>query len=455
MIHDFAARGLAAQNRFNARRLATLDTLARGIAENLPNGLPGLTASPPEISAPVSASAIASGTLFGFNATTPSSDFRHRFAFYGGDWRFTGSTYPYTVSLAAWQTHLGNGTDPSANEAQGQSGCIRFTTWADKFEVWQAEVYGFRMKVNGEYVRQGVIGNSPLDGVPANSSVYILFDFGGSGLKQVEIEYDAGLCHFRGIRVPSAYTVEPWAAPDALRMSVWSDSLADTVVDPSDHRLARIGMMPQVIRALTGQPDLWVQASGATGFLNDKSGTRSTFVERAGVDFPAYGPFDVVIDIGGRNDSTPDETAADAFQQAVEDWIDIVLASNQDTIICMTGPQSSTGTEAYSTNTNGLATKQDRKKAAAAKYPRNCLFIETIGNAGNPDPWINGNGKVGSSGSTAGNADRLSGDYVHRSIQGHVEIGTRIVQEIARRLPLLASRIRDGVIAGVNDADLV
>jgi lysophospholipase L1-like esterase len=331
----------------------------------------------------------------------------------------------------------------------------RFTTWADKFEVYYGEVYGFRLKVNGEYIHEGVLGNASQDGIAAFVAVSLLVDFGAAAFRRIEIEWDKGPVQFGGIRVPAGYSVEPWHRPDALRISVFGDSIVNTVIDTADPKLAIMGQLPQVVRALTGQPDVWAQGSSNTGFFADSNGTRSDFIERATVDFPFYGPFDAVIEIGGRNDSTLDAASADAFQARVEQWIEIVLANNPDAIICMTGPQSSSGTEAYNTNTNGMAIKQDRKKAAAAKYPRNCLFIETIGNAANPCPWITGNGRVGAAGSTPGSADRLSGDGIHRSIAGHWQIGARIVQEIARRLPALASRIRDGVVAGVNDWDLV
>ena len=454
MPYDFAARGLTLQNRRTARRLATIDALARGIAENLPKGLPKLAASPPTMSL-ATASTISGGKNYGISASTPANDFRHCYALYGGQWRPRGTAYPQNIQLGCWSYHTGNGSEPSTGDTEAQSGVVRFTTWADKFEIWHGELNGWRMKVNGEYVQTGLIGNYSIDGVTANAGRYQLFDFGAAGFKRVELEWDEGPIYFRGIVVPPTYSVEPWPRSDSLKMSLFGDSLVNTIVDTADKKLAPMGQMGQTIRALIGQPNLWVQGVGATGFIATNGGTRSNFVERANVDFLTYGPFDVVIEIGGRNDSAADLTGANAFQQAVEDWIDIVLASNPDTIICMVGPGSSSGTEAYNTNYNAMATKQDRKKAAAAKYPRNCLFIETIGNAANPDPWIYGSGKVGTPGATTGNADRLGGDYVHRSIAGHAEIGTRIVQEIGRRLPAFASRIRDGVIAGVNDADLV
>lgn len=99
-MFDFAACGLAAQNRSILRRLATLDTLARGIAVNLPKGLPSVIAAPVTES-PSSTTTIASGTFYGFNSGTPASDFRHRYGLFGGEWLFNGTQDVQSVSYHA------------------------------------------------------------------------------------------------------------------------------------------------------------------------------------------------------------------------------------------------------------------------------------------------------------------------------------------------------------------
>jgi lysophospholipase L1-like esterase len=246
-------------------------------------------------------------------------------------------------------------------------------------------------------------------------------------------------------------TVAPWPQPYPLKCALHGDSMVTTLSDSGDGSASLRPRMPQIVQKLTGIADIWANNIGGTGFIADNSGARSDFIEQAGVDFTGAG-FDVVWELGGRND-WPFYGSAAAYQAVVESWIDILLADNPDTIILLTGPLTVQNSEAYQASA-AYAAIQNAKKAAAANYPQNCAFIETAGNAVTNNPWIFGTGKQGA---TTGNgtADLVRGpDGVHLTIYGHEYIATRLVTETARVLPMLASRIRDGVIAGVNNLDL-
>jgi hypothetical protein len=448
----FRRRSLALQNSCTARRLATIDALTRGIAENLPRGLPGLI-DVPVAENRATASQIADGTTYGFSSTTPANHYRHRYSLYGGDWdNFFSTDY-----LNPIVSHNGNGSDPSANPIIKDSSVVRFATFADKFEVRIQNYLGFRVKVNGKYLKTGMYGVSALNG-DAASGRWFLFDFAGTefagqGLKLVELQ---GYINFRfaGARVPMGYTVQPWPQAIPLKAALHGDSKVDTVIDTvHDYRTALHGLMPQVVQTLTGISDVWVNNIGGTGFIADNGGALSNFIEQAGVDFTGAG-FDLVWECGSVNDAGL-YASEEAYQAIVESWIEIVLADNPDTILILTGPLPKGSVESYQSD-SAIALMQRAKKAAAARFPRNCAFIETCGNAVTDDPWIFGTGNVGAEAGD-GNADLIQGTgsgQVHFSTYGHQAIGARLVAETAKVLPLLASRVRDGVVAGVNDLDI-
>jgi hypothetical protein len=452
MFHDFAARGLAAQNRRGARRLATIDALTRGIVEHMPKGLPVAMAT--EIAEERSATTqIGSGTTYGFDSATPANHMAHHFSLYGADWGNFLSSSP-TV-LQPITSASGNGTDPTAN-VDGRAGVsARFMTHADKFEIWAMNYIGFRVKVNGKYAKTGMYGVQALNGDPANT-YYFLFDFTGTefegtGLKLVEIVADASF-RFKGARVPMGHTISPWPQAVPLKVGLHGDSKVTTVSDSvTDHRTQLHGQMPLIVQALTGVSDIWAINQPGCGFFNDLGGTRSDFVEAATANI-AGRKFDVVWSGASVNDwNRPADQAA--CEAKVEEWLGIVLADNPDAIVILSGPWGSGNTQAYQGNTQ-LALLQRAEKAVAARHPRNCAFIETIGNAVTNDPWIFGTGTV-SNLKSDGNADLIQvTDGIHFSTGGHPLVSARLVAETAKVLPLLTSRIRDGVIAGVNDTDL-
>ena len=446
---DFAARGLIAQARQTDRRLATIDMISRGIAENTGRGLPGLI-DVPITESRSSTTQIASGTTYGFSSSTAASNFPHHYSMYGGE-----QTFYDTTSLRLIPSHNGNGSDPSANPNSKTGAVFRFQTFADQFEIYCHNYLGFRVRVNGKYLQTGMYGVQAINGDTAGSRFY-LFDFtgtefAGAGLKQVEIIPGADY-RFKGVRVPIAYTVAPWPQALPIKAALHGDSMPDTVSDTgTDARTSLHGLTHNIVQALTGLPEIWNNANGSVGFVVDASGTKSTFGEQATIDFTGT-KFDLVWEIGGRNDSGSQGSAA-AYQAVVEAWIDTLLADNPDMLIILTGPITVQNSEGYQSSTS-VADIQNGKKAAAASYPRNCAFIETAGNAVTNDPWIFGTGKQGAT-TGNGNADLVRGnDGTHLTVLGHQYLGSRIVAETARVLPLLASRIRDGVIEGVNDGDL-
>ncbi|MCB5425823.1 hypothetical protein H0274_11175 [Altererythrobacter sp. CC-YST694] len=420
--------------------------MAKSIAQNLPRGLPGLI-NVPIAENRATSTQIASGVTYGFSNSSAASDFPHHYSFCGGNWEWYNATKRQPVSF-----HFGNGSDPSASGASTAGGIVRFATWANKFEVLVQNYLGFRIKVNGKYLQDGMYGVAALNGDASGFDRWFLFDFtgtefAGTGLKQIELS--STITRFGGVRVPAGYTVEPWPQAVPIRAALCGDSMPSTFSDSADSRTARHGNMGEILKTLTGIPDLWITSLGGCGFISDSSGTRSTFLEQATYDLSEKN-YDVVWEIGGRNDA-PYYGSEASYRALVEQWIEIYLADNPDTLIFMTGPLSVTSTEAAGT---AMQTMQRAKKAAAAKYPQNCAFIETCGNSVTADPWIFGSGRVGATAGD-GNADLVRGtDGVHPSVFGHQYLAHRIATETARVIPLLASRIRNGVIPMVNDDDL-
>ncbi|OJW72755.1 MAG: hypothetical protein BGO57_16095 [Sphingomonadales bacterium 63-6] len=445
---DFISRALVVREGEIERRSSVIAALMCSIEENLSKGLPGL------INVPIaenrsSTTQIASGKLYGFSSGTPANDFRHHFNMYGGKWE--NSDFGGVTRLRAVTAYSGSLGNPLTNPLY-RPGPIRFATWADKFEVYALnEPTGFRMRVNGKFTKDGLYGNSDINGDANGQLRYYLFDFtgtefAGQGLKQVEIIGD-GQFRFAGVRVPITYTVEPFPQSFPLKAALHGDSIsAGTIADSADYRSARYAKMADVMRPLTGISDIWVNGIGGRGFVTN--GGAVNFVEQAAVAFTGA-DFDVVWSVGTRNDGAYGNKAA--YQAVVESWIDIVLADNPDTIIVLTGPIGANSAESAGAAFQDM---QDAKRAAAASYPRNCAFINTCGRV-TADPWIFGSGRVGAPAGN-GNADLVLGtDGVHPSIFGHNYLGHRLVTETARVLPLLASRIRKGVIAGKNDTDIV
>jgi lysophospholipase L1-like esterase len=435
MLQDFAARGIAVQNRSIRRRLAVLDMLVMGtpIAESLN-----------------AASQIASSKHWTNRSDNAAQNYEKHYSYYGGAGEY--------ISNVFWRTrtgHLGNGTDPAANPNYAPSSTIRFATHADKFEIYAVNLNGFRVKVNGKYTKAGLYGNPTVNGVGSGLARHFLFDFtgtefAGTGLKLVEVQGYADL-RFGAVSVGPTFTVFPWPQPFALRAALHGDSMVSTFSDAAGvYEASAHGLMPHILQQLTGICDIWANSIGSVGFVTDGGTTNSTFIEQLAADFSDE-KFDLVWELGGRNDGGSYGSQG-AYQLVVESWIRGVLADNPDALIFLTGPLMVTTAEAAAASAQAM---QAAKKAAAATFPRNCAFIQTCGNATVADPWIFGTGKQGAT-TGNGNADTVRGnDGTHPTVFGHQYLGTRLAQETARVIPWLAGRIRDGVVSGVNNLDLV
>lgn len=441
---DFGARAMAVRLGSSSRRLSTIDTLLQSIARNSASSLPPVMAAPMAENRSATTQ-IASGTLYGFSSSNPAAHYSDRYTLLNGSWEFFSSTI-----LQPYSTHSGNGTDPTAANGSGPS-TVRFCTHADKFEVYAYNYLGFRLKVNGQYAKAGCYGVSAVNG-DAASPRYFLFDFGSSALRFIEIEGE-DYFRFAGIRVPAAHSVAPSPDPSGLRAATHGDSMMATIFDTSSHTAnAWAPRTSQLIRTFSGIADVWATSLGGCGFIANQSGTRSNFVEQAPIDFPA-GRFGLVWEFGGKNDYSFYGSQA-AYQAVIESWLDIVIGNTPDLIVIMGGPIPSSNLEGYNPAI-GATIIQNAKKAACNKYPRNCAFIETLGNSAIAQPWVFGTGKQTAPAGN-GNADLVIGsDGTHPTIFGHNFLASRIVTETAKVLPNLRSRILNGVLAGVNDQDLV
>ncbi len=442
---DFGARAMAARLGRSSRRLSTIDTLLQSIARNSANSLPPVMAAPMAENRSATTQ-IASGTLYGFSSSNPAAHYGDRYTLLNGSWEFLTSTIlqPYSV-------HLGNGTDPAAGNTSTPS-TVRFCTHADKFEIYCQNFGGFRVKVNGEYAKAGLYGVPSVNGDTNGALRYFLFDFGSSALRFIEIEGD-DYFRFGGIRVPATHSVAPWPDPSGLRAATHGDSMLASIMDSGSYMASAYPpRTSQLVRILTGVSDVWATAIGGVGFVSDGGGTKSDFIEQAPIDFPA-GRFDLVWEFGGKNDYVLYGSQS-AYQAVIESWLDIVIGNTPDLIVIMGGPIPSGNSESYGTSAATTAI-QNAKKAACNKYPRNCAFIETVGNSIITQPWVFGTGKQ-TVPANNGNADLIIGsDGVHPTIFGHNYLASRIVTETAKVLPNLRSRILNGVIAGANDVDLV
>jgi lysophospholipase L1-like esterase len=101
-----------------------------------------------------------------------------------------------------------------------------------------------------------------------------------------------------------------------------------------------------------------------------------------------------------------------------------------DAVIFMFAPLVSRG--GYNTHASFTAVR-DAKQAAAARYPRNVVFIDNMA-----EEWVSGSGRVGATAGD-GNADWVRGtDGTHPALAGAEFFAHRIVRAIAAALPQLA-----------------
>lgn len=431
MAFDPIARGLVAAEIVRQRRLRVLDLLAGSIAA-AGLRLPSQAQVLPTIGSPAAASAISGGTTW---QVSNAGGLVHagKYSFVGGAWNRVGPSFPNSEIFKATSSHVGNGTDPAATSQQGPGSRVRFTCAAPAFELYVQMSGpgiggGFRLKVDGETVYAGVLGNS------GNGQLrYIPITWGdGSAANRVNRHYElefGSAGGFLGIRTTPLYKPQPWPQSDSLRIVLHGDSMLATVSDPTKIDSSRFGALGAQIGELLGQPDTISSGVGGSGWIAPASHDRSWFNERVDIDVIAPKP-DVVIEMGGGNDAALNPSQA-VIQPLVESWLERVISARPECLIFMTSPLIGSNP-----GTAHLAI-QAAKQAAAARYPRNAAFIDTL-----TDPWVFGTGRDGAPAGN-GNRDWVTGqDGAHPTSEGHTYLAGQIVRAVANTIPLLGAAQR-------------
>lgn len=385
----------------------------------------------PTIGANSATSAIATGTLWQVAAAGVPVH-ADKYTFLGAAWRVAGTTFPLNTVYQPITTRAGDGTNPLANELG--SGRVRFALDAPSLELYVRcdplnTNGGFRLKVDGKYVRLGALGIDATVGAMR----YIPITWGdGSDLHRKTRHYELEFiqnAYFGGVRTTNAYRPSPWPQPDGLRVLVHGDSMVTTVVDSASREGAATAGNGYILADLLGQADTWVSNVGGSGWFTPASPkTKNWFNDRVGIDVvPAAA--DVIVETGGLNDSSLATLTQAAAQAAVESWLDTVLAARPDTLIFMTGPIAPT------IPTAGDLKIAAAKAAAAAKYPRNVAYIDNL-----TDPWFFGTGRQGT---VVGDGNRdwaIGSDTTHPTIEGHRYLAHRLAKGIAAAIPGLIAR---------------
>ena len=210
---------------------------------------------------------------------------------------------------------------------------------------------------------------------------------------------------------------------------IHGDSMVTTVVDSASREGSPTAGNGFILADLLGQADTWVSSLGGTGwFAPANPKTRNWFNDRVQLDVVPAAP-QVIVEMGGLNDSSVSGVSQAAAQAAVESWLDAVIAARPDTIVFMTGPV------APGTPTAGDLKIGAAKAAAAAKYPQNVAFIDNLA-----DPWFFGTGRQGS---TVGDGNRdwaIGSDGTHPTLEGHRYLAQRLARAIAGAIPALIAR---------------
>ncbi len=428
MAFDPIARGMVAAEIARQRRLRVLNLLSGSIAK-VGYRLPPLAQTLPIIGAPATASAIASGTTWQVsNATGPIH--AGKYTFVGGKWDRIGTTYPNSEIYKAVCCHIGNGTDPALNPQPGPGARVRFVCAAPSLELYVQMSGpgfggGFRLKVDGERVQSGMLGNS------GNGQLrYIPITWGdGSAAHRAERRYElefTAVGGFMGIRTLPIYKPQPWLQADGLKVLLHGDSMLSTIIDAVNIDISPFGAQGGLIGDLLGQADTTTSSVGGSGWMAPAAHDRSWFNERLDIDVIAAAP-DVIVETGGGNDAGV-SPAQSTIQPLIETWLERVITARPESLIFMTGPVI--GSTAAASHLTISAAKQ----AAAARFPQNAVFIDTLG-----DPWVFGTGRDGA---PAGNGNRdwvTSSDGAHPTNEGHRFFAAQVVRAIAKAIPQLVA----------------
>lgn len=411
------------------KRLRTIRKLRSSIARSH-RLTPKVMSSPPTIAAATAATSLATGTTWQVSGNgVPDLYATACYTFVGGLWGQSGTTYPlYLVWTHTNTVYQGaSATPPYA----GGYGKVRWATTAPDLELYltctSSRSNGYRLKVDGEYVSSSALCDSGSGPNGAHRFVRLTWGDGSAANRKLRYyELETTSEHgFGGIRTANTDKPIPWPVADGLRVLVHGDSMATTVSDS----IAYNDYLPAPaftsrLADFLGQPDTWAVNSGATGWINDAGGTKLKFNERVIRDVASRYP-DVVLECGGLNDAAILTDRA-AYQALVEDWIAAVLSANPAAIIVLTAPFCSLGTN----NTSAIYMAiRDLKKAAAAKFPKSCVFIDNMA-----EGWTTGSGRVGAT-TGDGNSDLIRGtDQTHFSCYGNEFFASRVVHAL---VPLL------------------
>lgn len=402
---------------FKEVRRGILTTLRQSMSRaGRPLALAGAT---PTIGTATENSAIATGTTW---KVSDASGPIHaaKYTFVGANWKNPSAVFPNTEFYKGECARAGNGSNPEANPIY--SGRVRFTCAAPSFEIYVQTAPagagdGFRLKVNGEYAKAGVLG---VDGNGLFRYIPVTWGDGSAAHRKerfYELEF-GGSGGFIGIRTTNLYKPAPWPQPDGLRVIIHGDSQLMTLVDSGNKDAALTPRLGLGLADYLGQADTWASGVGGSGWLAPTAKDRSWFNDRVSIDVAANSP-DVVIELGGGNDAAL--ITNDAYYQGlVEEWLRRVLYSRPEAIIFMFGPiiTSNAGATHFRV--------QAAKRAAAAMFPQNVAFIDTL-----TDPLVSGTGKQDST-DGSGNRDWVCGsDGAHPTIEGHAYLASRLFNGIA------------------------
>jgi lysophospholipase L1-like esterase len=233
-------------------------------------------------------------------------------------------------------------------------------------------------------------------------------------LWQLEIDSMA----FGGINVTIADTVAK-GPPPTVRSVFFGDSYAQGVgaTRPGE------GLAYQVANQL-GWEDAYTCGQTGTGYLRATATTGFTkFIDRIPTHLTPLAPATIVI-FGGLNDNTFNDPAftPEALGVAATAFYAALYAALPLAEVFVVGPLASSGS-----NTTLNKQKNALVKAAALAQPNVKVFMDSSTDA---DPWVTGNGKVGTPTGT-GNADVLiATDGAHPSPTGHDVLAARISSAI-------------------------
>lgn len=425
-----AVRQALASSKVGSGRLRALKTLAASI-DRAGGAFPKLAAILPTIGAAAAATAIATGTTWQPYMGGAVQD-AAKFTLVGGLWAPHGPSFPNNQIASAIVAHQGDGTDNTVGPIYG--GRARWMLAAPSFElqiqaVDSATGAGCRLKVDGEYAKDGTFG---IDGNGLIRFYPITFGSGSAADRKMRCyELEMNGCRLVAIRTTNLYKPAPWPVADGLRVIQHGDSFVSTIVDAGNKDLSKYGATGSAIAQLLGQPDYWPSGTGGAGWFNPVSHLQSWFNDRVALDIASKSP-DIVIEHGGGNDEsqlTAGTISQAVYEAAVTTWVQTIIAANPNVLIFMVGPLiTSSGTAL------GHTRARDWKKNVALRFPQNVAFIDNL-----LDPWVFGTGREGALASD-GNKDWVCGsDNAHPTVDGHFYLAQRVVMGVARAIPALIS----------------